>query len=396
MSGTGMCPERLGAVDRLLSGWVERGELPCVQALVMRHGEEAFSASYGMADMEKGAPLRDNSIFRIFSMSKVFTSACMMQLHERGLYKMHDPLSKFIPEYKDVKVGTLTPLGDIEMVAPKRPIEIRDLFTMTSGIPYPGGNTVSDLVLRELDAQREADEKAGRSWDTQRIVREFARAPLCFHPGEHWRYGFSIDVLGALVEVLSGMKLGEYMQRNIFEPLELEDTGFWVSGEKAQRLVTMYEVDEAGRFTPVDDFAEQTQAPAFESGGGGLLSTARDVATFARMLLGNGELNGRRLLSRKSVELMRTNHLTPEQLVDYNWETQRGYGYGLAVRVMMNPEKAGYGSVGEYAWDGMAGTWFSIDPSEDMVSVLMVQTNPGRHYRFVPLYAQAVYGSIAD
>lgn len=396
MNKAGFCPDRLKNIDKLLSGWVERGELPCVQALVIRHGEEGYFATYGSADMEAGKPLREDSIFRIFSMSKVFTSVCMMILHEQGKYKMHDPVGKFIPEYNDVKVGTLTPLGAIELVPPKRPLEIRDLFTMTSGIPYPGGNTVSDLVLKDVYAAMEQDVKAGKPWDTQRIVREYARAPLCFHPGEHWMYGFSIDVLGALVEVMSGMKLSEFMKQHIFDPLDLKDTGFCAEGEKAERLVTMYNVDDADKFTPAEDMERRTHAPAFESGGGGLVSTARDVARFARMLLGGGELDGVRILSRKSVELMSTNHLSAEQLKDYNWDTQRGYGYGLAVRVMMHPEIAGYGSVGEFAWDGMAGTWFSVDPKEDMVSVFMVQTNPGRHYRFVPLYAQAVYGAIVD
>lgn len=396
MNKAGFCPDRLKNIDRLLSGWVERGELPCVQALVIRHGEEGYFATYGSADMEAGKPLREDSIFRIFSMSKVFTSVCMMILHEQGKYKMHDPVGKFIPEYNDVKVGTLTPLGAIELVPPKRPLEIRDLFTMTSGIPYPGGNTVSDLGLKDMYAAMEQDIKAGKPWDTQRIVREYARAPLCFHPGEHWMYGFSIDVLGALVEVMSGMKLSEFMKQHIFDPLGLKDTGFYVEGDKAERLVRMYGVDGDDHFTPADDMDRRTQAPAFESGGGGLVSTARDVARFARMLLGGGELDGVRILSRKSVELMSTNHLSAEQLKDYNWDTQRGYGYGLAVRVMMHPEIAGYGSVGEFAWDGMAGTWFSVDPKEDMVSVFMVQTNPGRHYRFVPLYAQAVYGAIVD
>lgn len=396
MNKAGFCPDRLKNIDKLLSGWVERGELPCVQALVIRHGEEGYFATYGSADMEAGKPLREDSIFRIFSMSKVFTSVCMMILHEQGKYKMHDPVGKFIPEYNDVKVGTLTPLGAIELVPPKRPLEIRDLFTMTSGIPYPGGNTVSDLVLKDVYAAMEQDVKAGKPWDTQRIVREYARAPLCFHPGEHWMYGFSIDVLGALVEVMSGMKLSEFMKQHIFDPLDLKDTGFCAEGEKAERLVTMYNVDDADKFTPAEDMERRTHAPAFESGGGGLVSTARDVARFARMLLGGGELDGVRILSRKSVELMSTNHLSADQLKDYNWDTQRGYGYGLAVRVMMHPEIAGYGSVGEFAWDGMAGTWFSVDPKEDMVSVFMVQTNPGRHYRFVPLYAQAVYGAIVD
>lgn len=396
MNKTGMSAARLRNIDRLLSGWVERSELPCVQAMVTRHGECAYSRAFGLADIESKKPLQTDAIFRIYSMSKVFTSVCMMILYERGLFKMHDPLGKFIPEYNDVRVGTLSPKGDIILEKPARPIEVIDLFTMTSGIPYPDEDTISDTVLAGLNRQMRADAAAGQPWDTQRVVRSFAKAPLCFQPGAHWRYGFSLDVLGGLVEVLSGMKLGEFMRQHIFDPLGLEDTGFWVDAAKLDRLVKMYNVDASNSFTPTDDGGRFLHKPAFESGGGGLLSTAADVTRFARMLLGGGELDGVRVLSPRSVKLMRTNHLNETQLEDYDWDTQRGYGYGLAVRVMLHPEIAGYGNVGEFAWDGMAGTWFSVDPAEDMVNVFLVQTLPGRHYSFVPQYAQTVYAAIAD
>ncbi len=385
-------------LDRLLGDWVQGGKLPCVQALVYRKGETAYQKGFGFSNLEKKQPLPDDAIFRIYSMTKVFCSAALMMLHEEGCFKMHDPLSKFVPEFKDTKVAEYDAANQLQMVTPHREIVIRDLFTMASGIPYPGEGTPSERGIAEVMQRAEADERAGKPWDARHFAREVAKVPLTFHPGEHWWYGMSIDMLGVLVEIISGQKLGQFMRERIFEPLGLHDTGFFVTDEKAHRLVSMYEFDAKGAFAPANPRmdAHYHAEPSMESGGGGLLSTAHDVSRFARMLLGEGELEGVRILSRKSVELMRTNHLTEQQLKDYNWDTQRGYGYGLAVRVMMHPEIAGYGTVGEFAWDGLAGTWFAVDPAEEMVAVFLVQTNPGRHYEFVPYFAQTVYGAIAD
>ena len=378
-------------LDKLLGGWIENGALPCVQALVFRHGETAYNRHFGWANMEEKSPLQEDSIFRIYSMTKVFTSVAALMLHEEGRFKMHDPLSKFIPEFAHVKVAEVDATNRVELVAPRREIVIRDLFTMASGIPYWGENTVSERAMRQLMMR-------GKLWSASQFAKEVAiKVPLTFHPGEHWWYGMSIDLLGALVEVISGQTLGGFMGERIFGPLNLRDTGFRLPPDKAHRLATMYAVDAKGAFKPAgNDLTRTMEEFAFEAGGGGLMSTQRDVGRFARMLLGEGALEGKRLLSRKSVELMRTNHLSEQQLKDYNWDNQRGYGYGLGVRVMMRPEIAGYGSVGEFAWDGLAGTWFAVDPAEGMILVLLIQTDPGRHYDFVPLFAQAVYGAMDD
>lgn len=385
-------------LDLLLSGWVDSGALPCVQALVNRNGEQAYRESFGLADVASGKPLAEGAIFRIYSMTKVFTSVAAMMLYEEGRFKMYDPLSKFIPEYKDVRVAVTDDAGCVRTVAPRREIVVRDLFTMASGLPYPGKQTPAERAMEEVLARESKEKAQGQPWDALRIAREVAKVPLAFHPGDHWQYGFSIDILGALVEVLSGQKLGVFMQERIFTPLGLQDTGFYVPPDKISRFVTMYQRGEDGAYRPADwtydedYFAE----PAFESGGGGLVSTIGDVGSFAQMLLQEGVWEDKRLLSRKSVELMRTNHLSPRQLVDYDWDSQRGYGYGLGVRVMMHPEIAGYGNIGEFAWDGMAGTWFCVDPVERLTAVFLVQVVPGQHTEFVPNFAQAVYGAIRD
>ena len=384
-------------LDTLLGGWVERGALPCVQALVHRRGEIVYRRGFGYADLATRRPLADDAIFRLYSMTKVFTSVAALMLLEEGRYKMHDPVSRYLPAFAAAKVGEIDPAGQLLLVPPHREIIVRDLFTMASGLTYPGDGSVTERELARVWRRIGAAEKAGKPWSTSTVLKEMARVPLAFHPGEHWRYGFSIDVLGLLIAELSGQTLGQFMAERIFTPLGLRDTGFYLPADKADRLVTMYEVNAAGQFKPAGFDVTYSAPPAtFESGGGGLLGTLDDVGRFARLLLGEGALDGVRLLSRKSVELMRTNHLTPQQLADYTWDTQRGYGYGLGVRVMMHPEIAGYGTVGEFAWDGMAGTWFAVDPTEQLVAVLMVQTNPGRHYQFVPNFAGTVYGAIAD
>jgi CubicO group peptidase (beta-lactamase class C family) len=379
---------------------VEGGEQPCVQALVLRHGEVAYSGAFGWVNIEEKKPLPQDAIFRIYSMTKVFTSAAMLMLLEEGRYRMYDPLSKYIPEFKDANVVEHDAAGRPQLVPARREIVIRDLFTMASGIPYPGEGSLSEQAMGKVFARFEAQRKKGDPWDTLRMAQEIGKnVPLTFHPGEHWWYGYSIDILGALVCVLSGKPLDVFLKERIIGPLGLEDTDFWVPEGKLNRFVTMYNVTAKGALSPIPRAKDESQfytPEPFHRGGGGLVSTARDVGRFAQMLLGFGEFEGKRLLSRKSVELMRMNHLTPQQMADYNWNTQRGYGYGLAVRTMLDPAKAGYGTLGEFAWDGMAGTWFSVDPTEDMVCVFLAQTVPGRHEEYPPLFAQAVYGAIAD
>ena len=387
-------------LDRLLGGWVERGELPCVQALVVRHGETAYSKAFGWADLEAKRPLAEDAIFRIFSMTKVFTSVAAMMLHEEGRFKMHDPLSRYIPAFGHTKVAICGAAGRVTYEVPRREIIVRDLFTMASGMPYPGIDTPSEREMHAIFEQMAVDREAGKPWNGLRFAQACAeRVPLNFHPGEHWWYGLSLDLLGVLVEVLSGQTLGAFMRERIFAPLGMHDTGFCVPPEKRDRFVRMYKSDDKGGYVPdTDNFYERDfyGENAMESGGGGLTSTLRDVGIFAQMLLGEGAWAGKRLLSRKSVALMRTNHLSEQQLKDYVWDTQRGYGYGLGVRVMMHPEIAGYGSVGEFAWDGLAGTWFAVDPAEQMIAVFLMQINPGGHYERVPYFAQTIYGAMED
>jgi CubicO group peptidase (beta-lactamase class C family) len=225
-----------------------------------------------------------------------------------------------------------------------------------------------------------------------------SKLPLAFHPGEFWQYGFSHDILGALVEVLTGKRFGDYMAEVILEPLELTDTAFYVPEAKRHRLSKAYNVTPQG-LTEKTDLGEVPCAPpAYESGGGGLTSTLHDVAKYAQMLLGSGKLDGQRVLSRKTIDLIRENHtLASQKLPLYGFPHMAGYGYGLGVRTMMDTSLAGLnGSQGEWAWDGMLGTWYCVDPAEDMTAVFLVQRSPGGNDDLPKRFAQTVYGAIDD
>jgi CubicO group peptidase (beta-lactamase class C family) len=388
----GFSQKRLANVDDYLKRIIDQGEVVGDGALIIRHGEEAYCRSFGVQDREKNIPMTNDSIYRIYSMSKTFTIVTAMTLYEKGLFKLHDPIGEFIPAFKDVKVAVHTDRGQVQIVPAKSPVTFEHLFTMTSGIPYPGQDSYSARTALELRS------RSKESVTTRELAELTAQVPLCFHPGEYWMYGFSHDVLGALVELLSGKTLGLYMKEVILDPLELLDTGFFVSGDKRSRLAKAYERTEGGLKEKTDLDPVALSAPAFESGGGGLCSTLRDVGRYGLMLLNNGKLGNVRILSRKTLELIKRNHIAPSQkLEQFGFPSQAGYGYGLGVRTMTDTAAAGLnGSPGEWAWDGMLGTWYCVDPAEDMVAVFLVQRYPGGNENLPKRFAQTVYGAIDD
>ena len=379
-------------VQETLSRFVDSGEIAGCAVRVMRNDEVAFEGSFGYADIGKKVPMSsENTIFAIASMSKVVTVAGIMQLYERGLFKMWDPVSKFLPGFKNPKVAKEKPDGSCEITDAKGEVTMRQLFTMTSGVPYGWADTAAGRIRIEKEKEFAA-QNPGRMPGNVEYSNLVGRLPLAFEPGERWMYGFSIDVLGAVVEVLTGKTLGEYLRENIFDPLGMKDTGFFVPAGKQDRVATLYKINE-GMIPENRQFP--SAKPDFESGGGGLFSTVRDYSRFAQALLHGGTLDGVRILGRKTVELISTDHLTPEQRLGDSWETQRGYGYGLGVRVMTNPELAGInGSAGEWGWDGAFGNWFCVDPKENLTCVYLTTNLPGDHYRFVPKLMASMYASI--
>ena len=261
---------------------------------------------------------------------------------------------------------------------------------MTSGVPYGWEDTAAGRIRSEKENEWiSSGQPFPGSVEYANLVGQL---PLAFEPGERWMYGFSIDILGVIIEVLTGKSLGEYLKENIFDPLGMSDTGFFVPAEKQDRIATLYHINDDMK---PDQRDNPSSKPYFESGGGGLYSTVKDYSRFAQMLLHGGTLDGVRILGRKTVDLISTDHLTPEQRKGDSWETQRGYGYGLGVRVMTNPEMAGInGSVGEWGWDGAFGNWFCVDPKENLTCVYLTTNRPGEHYRFIPRLMASMYASL--
>ena len=377
-------------VQTTLDRFVSSGQIVGYAARIMRNDEVLFEGQGGYASLEKKVPMADDTIFAIASMSKVITVAGIMQLYEQGLFKLWDPVSAYLTGFRKPSIARENADGSVDILPAKGEVTMRQLFTMTSGVPYPGNENAAARIRKQKE-----DEQAARGVSRPQTVdycNWVGQLPLAFEPGQQWMYGFSIDVLGAVIEVLSGQTLGDYLKEHIFDPLGMRDTGFYVPREKLDRVATIYHIHDSMK--PADRKVP-TEKPLFEGGGGGLYSTVRDYSRFAQMLLHGGSLDGVRILGRKTIDLISTDHLTPAQQATHNWDTQRGYGYGLGVRVMTNPEIADInGSVGEWGWDGAFGNWFCVDPKENLTCVYLTTNLPGDHYRFIPKLMASMYASL--
>lgn len=361
-------------MERLMQQEIDSGRVNGVSALVMHRNKEIFYKELGYADKENQIPMKRDTIIRLFSMSKPITAAAIMLLAERGEIDLQEPVSQYLPFFGNQKVRT----AGGTLVAAERQSTIWDMLNMTSGIPYPNEETESgrqmDVLFRELIKRREA----GEYINTQEYLKRIAEIPLVFQPGEKWMYGLSADVIGGVIEAVTGKTYGEFLREELFEPLKMSDTGFCVPEEKRHRFAQNYKWNEdCGCLKPFtrshlgEYYGEDV---AFESGGAGLVSTLDDYMRFAGMLLHKGEFEGRQILGRKTVEFMAQNHLTKEQKVDYVWDSVKGYGYGCLMRVLENQGQAGnIGSVGEYGWDGWTGNYVMINPKEEMIFLYFIQ-----------------------
>jgi len=395
----GLSPKRLKNVDAYLQRIVDEGKVGGAGGMIIRRGVEAYCSSFGMRDRELKAPLKNDAIYRIWSMSKTITIVAAMTLYEKALFRLHQPIADFLPAYKDMKVAVSDGRGVIKLISAKRPITFEHLFTMTSGISYSGDASYSAWAISEINNKAAQDAKMGKPWNTAKIVDEVAKAPLAFHPGDQWMYGFSHDVLGRIIEVISGKTLGEYFNETIFKPLGLKDTAFYVPKEKQNRVVKPYRLGPKGLEEVADSVREYAtpNPPAFESGGGGLCSTMADCACYAQMLLHEGKHGSERILSRKTVELIRCSHVDIPMLRPSFFEGMTGYGYGLGVRTMLNTAEAGLnGSLGEWAWDGMMGTYYNIDPAEDLTALFFIQLVSEINGALQRGFVQTVYSAIDD
>lgn len=391
----GFSTERLGRIHSVMQRFVDEGKFAGILTMIVRKGQIVHFDSVGMRDIANGKPVEEDTIFRIYSMSKPITSAAVMMLVEEARLRLCDPVSDYLPEFKNVQVAESGEDGEVRLVTPRRPINIRNLFTHTSGLGYH--DDTNPFVKRYYD------EHVGPRWDgrgpdaLKNFVEAIAGAPLYHHPGEVYHYGVSIDVLGRLVEVVAGMPFGEFLRQRIFEPLGMVDTAFYVPAEKVERFACMYgPVEENGAVVPGKlkdiDPIEKSQylwQDRLQGGGGGLVSTAPDYLRFCQMVLNHGELDGARLLGRKTVELMRMNHL-PEGI--YMDQELQAHGFGLGGYVLLNPARAeANGSVGNWGWGGAANTFFWVDFQEQMIPIIMVQHQPFQPYPIESLYKNLVY-----
>ncbi|MGI8384284.1 serine hydrolase domain-containing protein [Robertmurraya sp. P23] len=378
----------------LLNSFVEKGPAGCACS-VYHQGKQVFEDYIGYEDVETEKPIALDTIYRIYSNTKVVTCVAALKLYERGLFLLNDPIENYLPEFKNPLVYRKNESGEIYTSPASSSIKVKDLFTMTSGLTYEGDGNETERQVKEA-LKRVMESGDTNQFDTRSLSKMLAEIPLAFDPGTKWQYGFSHDILGALVEVLSGKTFGEFLKDEIFDPLEMKDTFFKIPEGKSDRLCSLYDRSENGVLTK-NRLIDGNYQPGtmFESGGAGLLSTLDDYSRFAHMLANGGELDGVKILSRKTVELMSRNHLQPEHFSDYNWEYLKGYGYGLGVRVLMNPAEAGSNSsVGEFGWSGLAGTWVLIDPKEKLSAVYMQQMFPNFEAYHQPRLRSVIYGAL--
>jgi CubicO group peptidase (beta-lactamase class C family) len=366
----GISSERLRRLDDGMQAMVDDGKLAGVVTMLARHGKVVHTDSVGTLDVGQGNAAELDSIFRIFSMTKPVVGVAMMMLHEEGKWQLNDPVAKYIPGFADLKVytgenadGTM----QVEDIERGKRITVRDLMKHTAGLGY----TLNPRhpVTKAFQANRVLDADAS----LQTMIDKMVQVPLIAQPQTMWAYSSGVDVQGYLVEQISGQPLAEFLQERIFEPLGMVDTGFYVPPDKAHRVAALHSPNTDGQLasTSTGRGALRTTPPAGPSGGGGLYGTAPDYLRFAQMLLNDGELNGVRLLSPRTIEMMRSNHLTDGEQATYR---RPGQGWGLNFSVVTNGAASGESwSTGSYYWVGIAGTWFWVDPEEDLIFVGMIQ-----------------------
>lgn len=387
----GFSSQRLARINTKMQHYIDEHKLAGITSLIARRGKVVHFEKFGMADIDAGTPMAADTIFRIYSMTKPITSVAALMLFEEGALRLNDPVATYLPEFKETKV--LGPDGKLVPMA--RPMTIRDLLTHTAGLSYGfDGN----FGIDQLYSQHVWGPMAANPGPTlAEWIGSIARQPLYFQPGTRYLYSLATDVLGYLVQVVAGMPFDDFLQERIFAPLGMVDTAFAVPSAKLARFAATYGPQEGGglKVTDVPADSKFARPAARLSGGGGLLSTSGDYLRFAQMLLNKGELDGVRLLGRKTVELMTTNHLADGVYVDNDPAT--GLGFGLGVSVLLNLGKSQtLGSVGNYGWGGAANTNFWIDPQEELIGILMLQFMPSGTYPVIPDFKILTYQALVD
>jgi CubicO group peptidase (beta-lactamase class C family) len=395
----GLSTSRLARIDGWMDALVASGKLPGLLVMVMRRGQIAYQRCTGLADVERGVAVAPETIFRIYSMTKPLTSAAIMMLYEEGRFQLDDPINTFLPAFRNMRVFASGSRGKIDSVAAEREITFRDLLTHTSGLTYGFIEaTPVDKMYRDNGVDFQTSEAS-----LAEVVEKAAAMPLLAQPGRAWNYSIATDVLGHLVAVISGQSFEGFLQKRVLSPLGMKDTGFHVPRGEISRFAANYMRGQDGKLALIDDPQNSgfTTPRAIASGGGGLVSTAGDYMRFCRMMLNQGELDGVRLLGRKTVALMTSNHLPGDMaamgMPRFSESSYAGIGFGLGFSVMLDPAKAQIlGTSGEYAWGGAASTAFWVDPAEEMAVILMTQLTPSSTYPIRRELRVLAYQAIVD
>jgi len=386
----GMSEARLERIEPAMQAFVDEQKLAGTLTLVARKGKVVHLEGVGFRDREAKTPMTEDTIFRIYSMTKPITAVAALTLWEQGQFQMDDPVSKYLPELANLKVFAGMDGENMVLEDTNKVMTIKQLFTHSAGFSYGFSQSPVDKLYQQ---------SALFSGETKRedLLKEVAKLPLNHQPGTKWNYSIGTDIIGVLVERLSGQTLGEYFEHHIFKPLKMSDTGFYVPKSKQDRLAQIYVINQQGQTVPMENepLGDYLSAPEIESGGGGLVSTIEDYYTFTQMLLNGGEYKGERILGRKTVEYMRTNHL-PADLIPFE-PSSTGEGYGLAMSVTVDEQGANtMGSKGDYGWAGAASTYFRIDPEEQMIVIAMTQLMPSSFFSYNKDFKNMAYQALVD
>ncbi|WGM39246.1 serine hydrolase domain-containing protein [Caulobacter sp. NIBR1757] len=403
---TGLDADRLERIgEHLQKQYIDKGRIAGCQIAVTRHGHPAYNAVFGSMDLERNKPMQEDTIFRIYSMTKPITSVALMTLFERGMFQLEDPVQRFFPEWKNQRVW-VSGEGDDMVTAPlDRPVSIRDVLTHMSGLTYGGGlpgvgiQHPVDKVYRALKVR-----SLGSTDSLSEFMTKLSQVPLLFQPGTKWMYSLATDVCGALVERISGVPFDKYLQDVIFDPLGMVDTAFHVAPEKAHRFASNYQRNADKTLGLMDDAGTSAylKPAGFLSGGGGLTGTCADYMRFAEMLRRGGELDGVRIIGPRTLDLMTRNHLPGDQdlteiaLGSFSETANSGVGFGLGFASTMDVVSTGTLGEGDFYWGGAASTIFWVDPHEELSVVFMTQLMPSGTFNFRGQLKNIIYSAMVD
>jgi len=401
-----VAPEQAGlSADRLewITGhinrnYIEPGKIAGCQVYVNRRGHTAYFKSFGMKDVERGEVMTDDTVFRLYSMTKPIVSIALMQLFEKGYFQLNDPVHRFIPSWKDHRVWVSGEGDAMETKAPNSPMTMKHILSHSGGLTYGSGTDPVDKLYREHGVRREKGETLTS------FLANLAKVPLRYEPGEQWLYSLSTDVCGGLVEIISGQKLDDYLAEHIFAPLGMADSGFHVVPENHERFAANYSRNKDKSLRLIDDPKTSTylKPNTFLSGGGGLVGTIADYARFTEMLRCDGTVDGKQIIGSRTLDLMRQNHLkenadlTKMSIGAFSETAYEGIGFGLGFAVTLGQREAASISARDYYWGGAASTIFWVDPVEDLSVIFMTQLMPSTSFDFRGQLKNIIYGAIVD